>query len=158
MFTEPQSAKILLYKRRHTMTPYIHKVQYYETDKMGITHHSNYVRWMEEARIDYMEKIGWSYNRMEKEGTISPVISIDCKYKESTTFADEISIRVSVQECGPIRMTLAYEMSKTSNNHLVFSGSSQHCFLNESGKPIQLNKDCPKFYQTLQELIANPEA
>ena len=47
------------------MKPYIHKVQYYETDKMGITHHSNYIRWMEEARVDFMEQIGWGYDKME---------------------------------------------------------------------------------------------
>ena len=40
---------------------YKHKVNYYETDKMGITHHSNYIRWMEEARIDYLEKLGYGY-------------------------------------------------------------------------------------------------
>ncbi len=39
------------------MEKYIHKVQYYETDKMGITHHSNYIRWMEEARVDFFEKV-----------------------------------------------------------------------------------------------------
>ena len=38
---------------------YIHKVQYYETDKMGVTHHSNYLRIMEEARTDFLEKIGY---------------------------------------------------------------------------------------------------
>lgn len=40
------------------MTEYIHKVQYYETDKMSIVHHSNYIRWFEEARIDWLEKAG----------------------------------------------------------------------------------------------------
>lgn len=40
---------------------YQHKVQYYETDKMGITHHSNYIRFLEEARIDFLEKIGYGY-------------------------------------------------------------------------------------------------
>lgn len=34
---------------------YIHQVKYYECDRMGITHHSNYVRIMEEARIDFLE-------------------------------------------------------------------------------------------------------
>ena len=38
---------------------YTHRVKYYETDKMGVTHHSNYVRWMEEARVDFMDKIGY---------------------------------------------------------------------------------------------------
>ena len=45
---------------------YRHIVQYYETDKMGITHHSNYIRWMEEARVDFLEKIGWSYAKLEE--------------------------------------------------------------------------------------------
>lgn len=42
--------------------PYQHKVQYYETDQMGIVHHSNYIRWFEEARTDYMEKMGMGYD------------------------------------------------------------------------------------------------
>ena len=37
---------------------YKHKVQYYETDKMQVVHHSNYIRWMEEARVEFLEKIG----------------------------------------------------------------------------------------------------
>ena len=47
------------------MKPYTHKVNYYETDKMGITHHSNYIRWMEEARIDFLESIGFGYDKLE---------------------------------------------------------------------------------------------
>jgi len=46
-----------LLKSRWRMKAYSHKVQYYETDKMGITHHSNYIRWIEQARIDF-----FSYN------------------------------------------------------------------------------------------------
>lgn len=76
---------------------YQHKVQYYETDKMGITHHSNYIRWMEEARIDFLEKIGWSFARIEAEGIVSPVISVDVKYRKTTTFNDLITILVQVE-------------------------------------------------------------
>ena len=52
---------------------YTHLVQYYETDKMGVTHHSNYIRWMEEARISFLEESGWSFSRLEAEGLVSPV-------------------------------------------------------------------------------------
>ena len=55
------------------MKDYIRKVQYYETDRMGIVHHSNYIRWFEEARIFYMEKMGYSYSEMEKTGIMIPV-------------------------------------------------------------------------------------
>ena len=41
--------------------PYKHLVQYYETDQMGIVHHSNYIRWFEEARIYFMEQVGYSF-------------------------------------------------------------------------------------------------
>ena len=48
--------------------PYRHKVQYYETDGMRVVHHSNYIRFMEEARCDLMEQMGYSYSRLESMG------------------------------------------------------------------------------------------
>ena len=46
-----------------TTKPYLHEVKYYETDKMGITHHSNYIRFMEEARIDWLDQLGYGFDR-----------------------------------------------------------------------------------------------
>ena len=70
------------------MEKYIHKVQYYETDKMQITHHSNYIRIMEEARMDFLSQIGWGYENLEREGIVSPVVDLSCEYKKTTTFSD----------------------------------------------------------------------
>ncbi len=50
------------------MKPYTRKVQYYETDMMGVAHHAHYLHWMEEARIDFMQQLGFPYKRMEAEG------------------------------------------------------------------------------------------
>ena len=55
---------------------YVHTVQYYETDKMGITHHSNYIRWMEEARVDFLSQIGWEFAKLEAMGIVSPVLEL----------------------------------------------------------------------------------
>ena len=76
---------------------YIRKVQYHETDRMGITHHSNYIKWMEEARIDFLDKVGYSYARLEAEGILSPVIGVECSYKHPTTFDDTVRIVVGVE-------------------------------------------------------------
>ena len=78
------------------MEKYRHTVQYYETDRMGCTHHSNYIRWMEEARIDFFDRLGWSYQKFEDEGVISPVTAIECKYKQTTTFPEDVYISVGV--------------------------------------------------------------
>ena len=62
------------------MSTYKHTIQYYETDKMGITHHSNYIRFMEEARIHFLKEAGWPYEKLEEEGVISPVVGVTCDY------------------------------------------------------------------------------
>ena len=59
---------------------YIHKVQYYETDQMRVVHHSNYIRWFEEARVDLMEQMGMGYDRMEELGIASPVLGVEADY------------------------------------------------------------------------------
>ena len=63
---------------------------------MGITHHSNYVRFMEEARIDWMDQLGYGFEKMEAEGVVSPVMAISLQYKRTTTFKDVIDIEVTV--------------------------------------------------------------
>lgn len=132
------------------MREYQHKVQYYETDRMGIVHHSNYIRWMEEARIDFLEQIGWNYERMEAEGIISPVTAIECKYKVNTTFADVIKILVFVEEFKGVRLKLNYIMKK--DDIVVFEGKSEHCFLDSQGKLIRLKKEYPELNDLLKKL------
>lgn len=142
---------ILIAKERNNMMEkieYKHDVQYYETDKMGITHHSNYIRWMEEARVDFLKKIGWDYDKLEEIGVISPVTKIDCKYKNNTTFADRVTIVVSVEECKGVRLKLAYEMKKQDGSD-VCEAHSEHCFMNEKGQVLNLKKDFPAFYEAI---------
>lgn len=133
------------------MKLYEHKVQYYETDKMGIVHHSNYIRWMEEARIDFLDQLGWNFKTMEDEGILSPVIGVESKYRCSTMFGDVISIEVKVAECNGIRLKLSYIMRR--GDVVVNEGVSDHCFLNEKGQVVNMKKEKPKFYETLVSLI-----
>lgn len=130
---------------------YVHTVQYYETDRMGITHHSNYIRWMEEARVDFLSQIGWDYARLEEMGIISPVINVNCDYKKTTTFADKVSIKVSVKEFKGVKLFLSYEM-KNEDGVVVCTATSSHAFLTKEGKPIRVQKEYPDFYKTLSEL------
>lgn len=136
------------------MKEYIHKVNYYETDKMGITHHSNYIRWMEEARIFFLENIGFGYDKLEKDGIISPVIGINCEYKETTTFNDEVLINVRVKEFKGVRLIIEYQMKNKETGNLVLKGVSEHCFLDDKGKPVRLSKEFPEFDKRLKELAS----
>ncbi len=128
------------------MTPYLHKVQYYETDKMQITHHSNYIRFMEEARIDFFEKLNFPYHTFEEKGILSPVVRISCEFKKTTTYPDVISVSVRVTECKKFKFTLSYTM--TVKDEIVCTGSSTHCFLGQNGRPVCFT-NYPDFYDAM---------
>ena len=138
-----------MHKGGCTLITYKHKVQYYETDRMGITHHSNYIRWMEEARTDFLDRIGFNYADMESRGLSSPVIGVQCDYKASTTFDDIIEIESYVLSCTSAKFIVGYKMTK--NGNLVFTGQSTHCFIDTNGKIVRLHKELPELYNILCE-------
>ncbi|MDD7699243.1 MAG: thioesterase family protein [Spirochaetia bacterium] len=130
------------------MNVYTHRVNYYETDKMGITHHSNYIRFMEEARVDFLSQIGFPFDKIEEEGIISPVIRVEYSYRKTTTFADVISIKVEVDKLSPVKLCLKYEL--TCNGEVCGIGKSEHCFLNQEGRPVIVEKEKPEFFNALK--------
>ena len=67
-------------KEKIELMPYEREVFYYETDKMGIVHHSNYVKWLEEARNNFMVQIGYPFDKVENENLMVPVLDVYCKY------------------------------------------------------------------------------
>ncbi|MBP5554816.1 MAG: acyl-CoA thioesterase [Lachnospiraceae bacterium] len=131
---------------------YVHTVQYYETDRMGITHHSNYIRWMEEARVDFLSQIGWDYAKLEESGIISPVLNVTCDFKRTTTFSDKIIIKAYVKEFNGVKLRFAYEM-KNEEGTVVFIATSLHAFLNKEGRPVRMKQDFPELYETIENLI-----
>lgn len=131
---------------------YKHRVHYYETDKQGVTHHSNYIRIMEEARVDLMEQMGFGYERMEEAGVFSPVIGVTCDYKRPTTFADTIDVEVTVAELSKLKARFAYKM--TCKDKVVCQATSLHCFLDGTGRPVALEDRFPEFHAALLQLMA----
>ena len=140
------------------MKNYIRKINYYETDKMGITHHSNYIRWMEEARIDFLEQIGFGYAKLEEDGIVSPIVGIECEYKSPTTFGDTVEIKVGVEEFRGVLLVIKYTVTKCGSGELVLTGKTKHCFVNTDGKPILLKKQFPEFDSVLKELAGKDTA
>lgn len=116
------------------MTACIHRVQYYETDRMGIVHHSNHIRWMEEARVDLLARIGFPYEALERRGVVSPVRSLRCRYLRGCTFGDVIETEVTAQGFNGVVLTLAYRMRNAATGETVCEASSEHVFLNREGR------------------------
>ena len=131
------------------------KINYYETDKMGIVHHSNYIRFFEEARCNLLEACGLPYYLMEEKGIMSPVLGVSCKYKQHVTFGDTIKIHAYIKDFSGIRFTVAYELYNKKTDSLCVTGESNHCFTDLNLKPLNLKKHFNDVYEKFMNLIEN---
>ncbi len=129
---------------------YTHRVQYYETDQMGIVHHSNYIRWFEEARVDWMRCHGIGYRQMEESGIITPVLKVMAEYRSMVHFEDLVEIRVFIKKYNGIILELGYEVRDQKTKELRTVGESRHCFLDRDGRPLSLKKASPKTHDVFQ--------
>ena len=129
------------------------KINYYETDKMGVVHHSNYIRFLEESRCHWLEELEMPFEAFEKQGITIPVLGVNIEYKHHVTFGDTIIIRPYMKEYSGVRMVVGYDVTKEDTGELVMVGETKHCFTNKNLKPIHLKKVNPEFHDKFQKLL-----
>ena len=124
----------MLYKSK----PFL--VRYYETDKMGIVHHSNFLRYLEIARLEWLNKLGLDYIEIEKNGIILPVVDVSISYKQPARYGDTLRVQVSLKDRPKVTINFDYKVINQFNK-LICIAQTKICFLNEkTRKPIK----CPE--------------
>jgi len=132
---------------------YKHAVHYYETDKMGIVHHSNYIRFFEESRTAFFEAKGLSYKTIEDMGLIVPVLGVECEYKSTTTYGDLLLISPRLEVFNGLKFTFSYTVSSEDGKTIYAVGKTTHCFLNADFKPTLVKKTHPLIYEHMLNLL-----
>ena len=122
------------------------RINYYETDRMGIVHHSNYIRFLEEARCAFLDALDMPYSMLESLGIMIPVLGVQCDFKHHVTFNDTILIDVSIKSFNGVRLVMQYTVTEKSSGNLVLTGETKHCFTNTNLKPISLKKHFENIY------------
>lgn len=137
-----------------SFAPYVRRAYYYETDKMAIVHHSNYIRWFEEARIDFMRRAQLDCAALESRGILIPVISVEAKYKSSVFFDEEVAVQPHLVYFNGVRVAFTYEIRAVERNALAVTGGSWHCFIDEQTRaPVNMKRVEPEFYARALELV-----
>lgn len=132
--------------------PYQRTANYYETDQMGIVHHTNYLRYFEEARMDLMRQLGCSALDIEKRGIIIPNVDAYAKYLKLLHFEDQFTVKVTPAEFTGVRMRFEYEVIK--DGEVCCTGFTTHCFVDSEMKPIMLRRACPDIYEKIKEMFS----
>ena len=130
---------------------YEHKVQYYETDQMGVVHHSNYIRWFEEARTYILEQAGFGYDKMEELGIISPVLEDICA---GLFKPDVVLIETKLVAYNGVRMTLEYTVRDKETGEVRCTGETKHCFISREGNILRLTSSFPEIDTVVAGLLS----
>lgn len=136
---------------KRELKPYHHLAKYYETDQMAVIHHSNYIRWFEEARVNFLEQIGLGYDRIEAAGIYSPVLGASCEYKSSVRFNEEVIILPKLEFFNGIKMTIKYRVIDAQTKQIRAIGETKHCFVTTDFKPVSLKKDHKDMFHILTD-------
>ena len=133
------------------LRPYERSVYYYETDKMGIMHHSNYIRIFEETRIFFLEQGEMPFPEIEKRGILMPVRSVECSYYKPLKFGDRFSVDLKITKFNGVKLYVSYEVRNISDGELCATGSSTHCFTDNELKPLRIKHSYPDIYRIFAE-------
>ncbi|MCR5215043.1 MAG: acyl-CoA thioesterase [Eubacterium sp.] len=136
---------------------YVRVVNYYETDQMHVVHHSNYARYLEEARLHMMDQIGLAYDKLERMGIIIPVLELHDYYIKSIGYGDIIEIVPRIIKLSSVRFTLKYNIYRSGTDELLHKAETSHAFLDSEFKPISLKRKFPEIYDTFLKLVVKDD-
>ena len=138
------------------MYEYTRAVYYYETDKMGVVHHSNYARWMEEARTFFFNDADLAYAETESFGVMSPVTDLSMKFKHFAKYGDSFTVRLDLILYTGVRFRIAYTIVNQEGEVLV-EAESGHAFIGENYRPVSLARAIPHRHELMKGLMRDRE-
>ena len=127
------------------------RVRYYETDAMGIVHHSNYIRWFELARTEFLRFVGLPYNEMERDGIQAQVLGVTARYRKPARYDDLIRVETLLDAYTPTRAWFAYRVFR--GNDCLCEGKTEHAFV-MNGRPVALSRSAPAYHAAFQAMMS----
>lgn len=135
--------------------PYERKVYYYETDKMAVMHHSNYIRIFEESRVFFLAQVGMPFEEIEAKGLLMPVLSVECRYKRPLRFDEEFDVYPTITKFNGATLHISYRIINKATGELCAEGSSSHCFTDTEMKPVRTKNRYPEIYRLFAENMSD---
>ncbi len=100
------------------------RVNYSETDQMGVVYHANYLIWFDRARTELMRETGLSYKDLEQQGVYLAVSEVKVRYRAAARYDDLIQIRCWVRELASRRVTFGYAVERAATSELLATGET----------------------------------
>jgi acyl-CoA thioester hydrolase len=118
--------------------PYHHRlrVRFAETDAMGIVHHSRYLPYLEEARVEYLRALGHPYTELRKDGVDYAVLEAFVQYRQPLRFDDEVTVHLRLGAATRATFQMAYLL--TVDGEVCATAVTVHGCVNGEGRPVRM--------------------
>jgi len=120
------------------------QVRFNEADPLGIVWHGHYIRYFEDGREAFGNIHGLGYLEVYKQGFVIPIVSVNCNFKKSLRYGDNVIVETKYIPCEAAKMKFNYRLFNAATNDLVATGSSVQVFLDKESSTLQLNN--PPFF------------
>jgi acyl-CoA thioester hydrolase len=128
-----------------------HRVNYSETDQMGVVYHANYLVWLDVARCEHLRRSGVSYAELERRGLRLAVGELRVRYRQPARYDDQVRVRCWVRECASRRITFGYAVELVEREALLLTGEIALMALGADLRPARLPAE------VLSALPASPD-
>jgi acyl-CoA thioester hydrolase len=112
------------------------RVRYSETDRMGIVYHGHYIAWFEIGRTEYCRAAGVPYRAIEDSGLLILVTAVECRYRRSARYDDEVRVATSLTEVARRGLSFGYSVFD-AEGRLLADGATRHLFADTAGRPTR---------------------
>lgn len=124
------------------MFAYKRRVTFYETDGMQVVHHANYLRFMEEARVEYFRAGGLELNDLMEEGIVFPIVEVSVKYRKPARYDDILVVKAYLRRLDRARFDFDYEIINEKTGDLLITGHTVNTYTDrETGRIVRLPKE-----------------
>lgn len=124
---------MFIYKRR---------VKFYETDGMQVVYHANYLRYFEEARVEYLREGKLDLTELMDEGIVFPIVEVDVKYHQSARYDEVLLIKTYLRKVDRARLVFEYEVVSEKSGALLTTGRTVNTYTDmHTGRIVRLPKE-----------------
>lgn len=128
------------------------RVNYSETDQMGVVYHARYVVWLDVARTEHLRQAGMAYRDLEALGFRLAVGDLSVRYRQPARYDDLIRVRCWVREVASRRVTFGYAVEEAADGRLLATASTAMMSLDATMSPARL----PDVVQRLLVAVPDP--
>jgi len=127
------------------------RVPFADTDRMGIVYHTNYVKYFEVGRTEYLRELGFPYTQLEQQGIWLPVASVYCEYKSPAKYDDLLIVKTWAAKFKGATIVMAYKIYRKGTEELLVKGETRHPVTDDHLKPIRLRNINEELYNAFRE-------